>query len=79
MSRKYCWRKIFTYEYRRCDYDCAEVWTNEDSFRLVKFHGNLEMDGKWCLFSPFDKMLGRTSGKNAPTDWADSVISKDLK
>jgi len=72
------WRRIFSSEYTRADYDCDDVWIRNDKFRLLKFPSTINKDGKWGVFSPFDKFLGRIESREAPLDWADSIIKNAM-
>ena len=78
-KNKFWWRKIFSSEYKRVDYDCEQVWIRNDQFRLVKFESSQDTDGKWGLFTPFEKFLGRCGSTEAPIKWADTVINKEIR
>jgi hypothetical protein len=72
------WRRIFSSEYTRSDYCCDDVWVRNDKFRLVKFPSKINIDGKWGIFSPFDKFLGRIESREVPLEWADNIIKKEM-
>ena len=77
--KKLNWRRLFSYEYQPADYGCEDVWIRSDQYRLVKFPSSLKQEGKWGVFTPLDKFLGRCSSKTPPFEWADQVIIELVK
>lgn len=63
-------------EFKRCDYNYEESYISDDSFRLCKMSTS---EGKWLLFSPLDKFLGRMSYHGIPEVWANTQIDKEMK
>lgn len=81
MSRnKSAWRpvRINSPDFNRADQNCDEVLINKSSFRLCKYKSNLKQEGKWLLFSPMEKFLGRCSSPYPPTKWAEEIINKEM-
>ena len=75
-SIKFWWRKIFSTEYKRADYECEEVFIRNDKYRLVKYKDQLNTYGKWCLFDPKETFIDRTASKSVPFYWANNKIKK---
>jgi hypothetical protein len=78
-KRRSNWRKLFSKEYKRCDYNCEEILINNLQFRLVKYEDNIQCAGKWLLFDSKENFIGRCSSPTPPTDWADNLVDKELK
>jgi len=70
------WRKAFSYEYERCDYDCEEVWVSQNGNKMVKFPSSsiTKQNGKYGLFSLSGEFLGRKESVTPPFQWADETI-----
>ena len=75
-QRSFWWRKIFSGEYTRADYDCEEVWIRNDNYRLLIYPDSqvLNIYGKWCLFDPDDNFIDRKESRTTPFNWADQTI-----
>jgi hypothetical protein len=76
---KSSWRRLFSKEYTRADYNYQDVWINTQKFRLVRCEDSYNQEGKWLLFTPLDKFLGRCSSPTLPSQWADDIINKEIK
>jgi len=76
-KNNFWWRKIFSGEYTRADYDCEEVWIRNDNYRLLIYPNSVVLNtyGKWCLFDPNDAFIDRIESKNPPFNWADNKIN----
>ena len=82
MNRKHnTWRRIGQYskDFTRADYNYEESYISYDRFRLCKNFSTQTQDGKWILFSPLDKTLGKVNSNTIPWQWADAIIDKEMK
>ena len=72
------WRKAFSDEYERCDYDCEEVWIYKNGSKMVKFSPSFitKQNGKYCLFSKSGDFLGRKESPIPPFSWANETMGE---
>ena len=77
-KNKYWWRRLFSNELTRADAEMSDVWIRNDSFRLVKFPSSMHTDGKWGIFTPLDRFIGRCSSSSPPFNWANKLIADKM-
>jgi len=77
-KRKYWWRRLFSSELTRTDACMDDTWIRNDKFILVKFPSSLKEDGKWGVFTPLDRFIGRCSSRNIPMNWANKLIAEKM-
>lgn len=77
-KKKHWWRRIFSTERTRSDADMADVWIRNDKFILVKFPSSMKSEGKWGVFTPLDRFIGRTASKASPLNWANKLIAEKM-
>ena len=77
-NNKYWWRRIFSGEQKRVDMGMDDVWIRNDRFILVKFPSTIRYEGKWGVFTPLDRFIGRTESKSPPLNWANKLIAEKM-